>query len=206
MEIPVVTGTITVVKADGPGWLIIAETVDEGRYRMIRELYGEEPVTDEILAFLNRLPGRLAAVEGAEVELKDNLDNQRRISPKRAARQAAREVAEARDPGKFQPTKAMRFKSAEIEATKAFEPQNREVELKVWVRYGKKRCAVLEEKHDGLTVVEITGSPSDVESNRMVAVTLARHFKVPESRVELLHGYANPRKSYRVTLPFSSFE
>jgi hypothetical protein len=68
---PTITAIITVVKAAGPGRLIIAETVDEGRYRLVRELVGEEPVTDEVLRFIDRLPWRLATIEGAEVELKN---------------------------------------------------------------------------------------------------------------------------------------
>ena len=88
------------VKADGPGWLIIAETLDEGRYRVVRQLWGEEPVTEEIMRFIDTLPRRLAVIEGAEVEVKRPVEDQRRVSPKRAARQAAREVAEARDPGR----------------------------------------------------------------------------------------------------------
>src|SRR5689334_15488769 len=110
MEQEAVTGIITVVKADGPGWLIIAETVDEGRYKMVRELCGEEPVTEEVMRFIDRLPRRMANIEGAEVELKRPVD-QHRTSPKRAAREAARTVAEAHDPGRFRPTKAMQFKT-----------------------------------------------------------------------------------------------
>jgi uncharacterized protein YggU (UPF0235/DUF167 family) len=199
MEGQTVTGTITVVKADGPGWLIIAETVDEGRYRMVRELCGEEPVTEEILRFIDRLPERLAKIEGAEVELKRPAEERTRVSPKRAARYAAREVADARDPGRFQPTKAMQFKSAELEMSKACEQNFREFELSVWVRYGKKHNQVQQES-GGQVTVEITDFASDSQSNRTVIVTLARHYATSPERIELLHGYSNPRKTFRIRI------
>jgi hypothetical protein len=199
MEQEVVTSTLTVVKADGPGWLVIAEMVDNGRYRMVRELFGEEPVTEELLRFIDRLPSRWLKTEGAEVELKRPLAGQR-VSPKRAARQAAREVAEARDPGRLQPTKAMQIKNAEFDMAKACGQTVRELLVTVWVRYGKKRAAVLEELHQGYRIVEVPGHIADADSNRQVAVTLARHYGADPAQVELVHGYANPQKSFRLIL------
>ncbi len=196
MDENIVRGTITVVKADGPGWLMIAETIENGRYRTVRELCGEEPVTEEIMHFINCLPRRLAAIEGAEVELKKPLPQH--VSPRRAARQAAREVAQARDPGRFQPTKSMQFKSAEFDAQNAVEQNYRELFMTVWVRYGKKHNVVLTEQHGGETIVEVTGLAADPDSNRRVAVTLARHYQTTPERVELLHGYSNPKKSFKV--------
>ena len=193
------TASITVVKADGPGWLVIAETVDQGRYRMVRELFGEEPFTAEILRFIDRLPGRWAALEGAEVTLK-RPQNQRRLSPKRAARQAAREVAEARDPGRFQPTKAMQIKSAEFDLEKAAGQAMRELEVSVWVRFGKKKAAVLDELHHGHQVVEIPGYASESESNQQVIAALARYYGTGLSQVGLLHGFVGPQKSFRIRM------
>lgn len=192
-----VTGTITVVKADGLGWLIIAETIDEGRYRMVRELCGEEPVTEEILRFIDRLPRRLAKIEGAEVELKRRADN-RQVSPKRAARQAAREVAEARDPGRFRPTKAMQFKSDELEMSKAIEQHFRELEVTVWVRYGKKKASFITGPEANQAVAELTTLAADPASNRAVITLLARHYRTSPEKVELLHGYASPKKTFKV--------
>jgi uncharacterized protein YggU (UPF0235/DUF167 family) len=199
MEQDLVTASITVVKADGPGWLVIAETLDQGRYRVVRELFGEEPFTAEILRFIDRLPERWAAIEGAEVTLKRTSD-QRHLSPKRAARQAAREVAEARDPGRFQPTKAMQIKSAEFDLAKAAGQARRELDLTVWVRFGKKKATVLDELHHGHQVVEIPGYASESESNQQVIVTLARYFGTDPSQVGLLHGFVGPQKSFRIRM------
>lgn len=193
------TASITVVKADGPGWLVIAETVDQCRYRVVRELFGEEPFTEEILRFIDRLPKRWVAIEGAEVNLKRPLI-QRRLSPKRAARQAAREVAGARDPGRFQPTKAMKIKSAEFDLAKAAGQAMREQEVTVWVRFGKKKATVLDELHHGHQVVEIPGLASESESNQQVIVTLARYYGTNPYQIELLHGFVGPQKSFRIRM------
>ena len=201
VEKPLSTGVITVVKADGPGWLIIAETYEDGRYRMVRELFGDEPVTDEVLKFIDWLPRRLAGIEGAEVDLKNPLGEQRRVSPKRAARHAAREVAEARDPGRFQPTKSMRLAQAEFDLAHAVQQNLRELEVTVWVRYGKKHSTVLEETHDGYRVVEIAGQASDPDANRKVSLVLAPYYATNPERIELLHGYANPKKTFRLMIP-----
>jgi hypothetical protein len=40
---------LTVRKADGPGWLMIAETVENGLYKVVTERCGEEPPYDVIL-------------------------------------------------------------------------------------------------------------------------------------------------------------
>ena len=38
---------ITVMKAPGPGWLILAELVEGGRYKAVVERHGAEPLPEE---------------------------------------------------------------------------------------------------------------------------------------------------------------
>ena len=74
---------ITVMKAPGPGWLILAELVEDGRYKAVVERYGAEPPPEEVMQFVHRLPRLLDRVVGAGAEAEERREVHRR-SPKRA--------------------------------------------------------------------------------------------------------------------------
>jgi hypothetical protein len=78
---------------DGQYWVAVVEQQENGRLKVARHIFGsEEPGDPEVALFVHRellaVIGRVATTVSAEES------PIRRISPKRAARQAAREVAE----------------------------------------------------------------------------------------------------------------
>lgn len=150
---------MTVRKADGPGWLMIAEMVENGLYKVVTERCGEDPPYATILQFLHRLPrllDRICGVEALEIQ------PSRVVSAKRAARAASREMEAARR--KQSPGKSFQIISQELE--KAAEWKREVTELTLWVKPGKKRTAITGETLKGMLVVEVTGSPKGQPDTR----------------------------------------
>jgi DUF2992 family protein len=186
---------ITVMKAPGPGWLILAELVEDGRYKAVVERYGAEPLPEEVMHFVHRLPRLLDNVAGVEAEERRT---SRRISPKRAARAAAEELRCQRDLAA--PTKSMVLKNQELELADVLHQAPEQAEVSVWVRPGRDRSGWAGAMHAGLPVVDVCGSIGDRRTNQEAAIALARHYGAAPRDVELLEGFATQRKTFRVTL------
>jgi uncharacterized protein YggU (UPF0235/DUF167 family) len=184
---------LTVRKADGPGWLMIAETVENGLYKVVTERCGEEPPYDVILQFLHRLPRLLDKVWGVSAE---EIAPDRPVSAKRAARAANREMERSRN--RHLPGKSFRIKGEELE--KAAERKRNEIEVRVWVKPGKKRTMLTDETHKGMRIMEVQGSISDGRTHAEIRAALKRLYGVYERDIELIEGYASQFKRYRVTL------
>ncbi|KKX54084.1 DUF167 domain-containing protein [Brevibacillus borstelensis] len=183
---------LTVRKADGPGWLMIAEMVENGLYKVVTERCGEDPPYATILQFLHRLPrllDRICGVEALEIQ------PSRVVSAKRAARAASREMEAARR--KQLPGKSFQIISQELE--KAAEWKREVTELTLWVKPGKKRTAITGETLKGMLVVEVTGSPRDSQTHDELRALLKKRFHAYDNDIELVEGYASQRKLYRIT-------
>ncbi|MEJ8544413.1 DUF167 family protein [Brevibacillus borstelensis] len=183
---------LTVRKAEGPGWLMIAEMVENGLYKVVTERCGEEPPYDTIMWFLHRLPGMLDQICGVEaIEITPS----RAVSAKRAARAASREIEASRR--KQSPGKSFQIISEEWEKAGAWK---REVtELILWVKPGKKRTAVTGETVKGMLVVEATGAPGDSKTHADLRSLLKKRYRVYDQDIELVEGYTSQRKVYRIT-------
>ncbi|MGD8190144.1 hypothetical protein ACQCN2_09190 [Brevibacillus ginsengisoli] len=50
---------MTLLKPEGAGWLIVLETVIEGKYKIVQERLPKEPQYDLIIVIMRRLTKRL---------------------------------------------------------------------------------------------------------------------------------------------------
>ncbi len=189
----VIVVKLTVRKAEGPGWLMIAEVVHEDKYKVYTERCGKEPQYDVILAFLHRLPRLWDKVAGVEAE---ETAEPKAISAKRAARLASREMEQARL--HYSPSKSVRIKGEEME--KAHQIRRETIEVCLWVKPGKKRARLLEETTKGMQVMEVTCGLSESRAHAEIQYALKRRYGVYDRDIELIEGYASQRKRYRVTL------
>lgn len=75
---------------DGQFWVGVAEETSDGRIKAIKHIFGAEPQDEEVLIFVNQYLLKLfkKAVSGVPISDFSN----RRINPKRLAREVAREV------------------------------------------------------------------------------------------------------------------
>jgi uncharacterized protein YggU (UPF0235/DUF167 family) len=184
---------LTVLKADGPGWKMIAETVEDGKYKVVTERVAKEPQYEVILKFLHRLPRLLEQVNGVEAE---ETRIERKVSAKRAARIAGKEMARAKRG--YSPSKSVQIKGQELEAAQRIIRETKEIT--VWVKPGKQRTMFRDETYKGMMVLEIAAALSDKEANQEVIAALMKRFRVFERDIELLEGYASQCKRYKITL------
>lgn len=184
---------LTVLKADGPGWKMIAEVVEEGKYKVVTERVGKEPQYDVILKFLHRLPRYWARVDGVEAE---EVSKEKMLSAKRAARLASREMARAKE--QYTPSKSVQIKGEEFEKAHAIVRETKEIVI--WVKPGKKRTMFRDESYKGMEVLEVTTSLSDKQTNQEVINALKKRFSLFDSDIELLEGYASQCKRFKLTL------
>lgn len=77
---------------EDPFWVGVLEREDEGMYIVARHLFGAEPAPAEVLAFVLRRMGRLIENVGSAFEVVPT--EPREVSPKRAAREAAKALAQ----------------------------------------------------------------------------------------------------------------
>jgi uncharacterized protein YggU (UPF0235/DUF167 family) len=174
---------------------MLAELVEDGRYKAVIERCGSEPLPEEVLQFVHRLPRLFDRVVGAEAEERRE---ERRLSPKRAARAAAEEVRRQRDLAA--PTRSMVLKNQELELSDIIRQAPRQIDVRVWVRPGRDLTAWAGETHDGLPVVDVRGAAGDRRAAQQTAAALARHYGAAPRDVELLEGFASQRKTFRITL------
>ncbi|MED2967444.1 YjdF family protein [Bacillus subtilis] len=79
---------------DGQFWVGVVETVNNGKLRAFRHLFGTEPRDSEVLEFVhNQLLNMLAKAEQEGVRLQGR--RQKKINPKRLQRQVSKELKNA---------------------------------------------------------------------------------------------------------------
>ncbi|MBW5470813.1 DUF2992 family protein [Brevibacillus formosus] len=76
---------------DGQFWVGVVEENDNGRLKAGRHLFGSEPKDNEILEFIQKNLHEVTNKLSQEVDIKTSCD--RRVNPKRLARQVARELS-----------------------------------------------------------------------------------------------------------------
>ncbi|WP_134684450.1 DUF167 family protein [Brevibacillus migulae] len=183
---------LTVRKAEGPGWLLIAEIVEEGKYKMVQERCAKEPQYELIMQFIHRLPRLLDQVAGVEAE---EAYKPAVLSAKRAARLASREMERSRI--RQAPGKSVILKAAEWEDASRI---IREViEVTVWIKPGKKRTMLRDISSNETLVIDVAAGHLGKQANEAVMNVLKKHYGVYERDIELLDGYNGQQKRFRIT-------
>ncbi|WP_019120525.1 DUF167 family protein [Brevibacillus massiliensis] len=184
---------LTVRKNDGPGWLMIAEVIEDNRYKIVRDICAKEPQYEVILRFLHSLPARLKQIEGTEVEWNDA---PKKRNAKRAAQEAKREMDRAG--GQRMSGKAFQMKAAELEKAAAVVRET--LDVTIWVKPGKPRTVFHGERYKGMDVLEVCTPLSDKRANEEVINAFKKRYGVYESDIELTEGYASQKKRFTITL------
>lgn len=184
---------LTLMKPDGPGWLMILEAVIDGKYKILEERLPKEPQYDLIMVVIERLTRRLDQIEGVEIGV---AKEPKPRSFKRAAREASKEMARRKESGGI--PKCMLIKSEEYEKAKTMVRQT--LELLLWVKPGKKQIRLMDERFKGMNIVEVPSSIQDKRTNEYIRQELKRQYQLFDSDIELVEGFSSQIKRFRLTL------
>lgn len=184
---------MTVLKADGPGWLVIVEVVLDGKYKTVQERVPKEPQFDIMMRLLQRILMRMDQVEGAEIQEDQQESN---LSFKRATRVAKREMDRRKMKRGIPMSKQIKKEEWEKACTTIRETK----EVVIWVKPGKKKLAFQEASYKGMEVVEVPTSLQDVRTNDYVKQALKKRFHLFDGDIELLEGYTQQKKRYKLYL------
>ena len=184
---------LTVRKAEGPGWLLIAEMVEEGKYKMVQERCAKEPQYELIIQFVHRIPRLLDQVSGVEAE---EVCKPSVLSAKRAARLASREMERSRN--RQAPGKSVIIKAAEWED--ACRIIREVIDVTVWIKPGKKRTMLRDTSSNDKLVIDVAAGLLGKRVNEEVINVLRKHYGVYEGDIELVEGYSGQQKRFRITM------